>query len=126
MIANFDVPPRGFRVTAGEDGAWTVRYRTTGMGGAALFFAVWLGIWTGGCLFFTGAALFEPGGVNYAVLLFMVPFWGAEFFVVGFVAWYFLSVTRFTFGPDELVVERSLLWWHNRQSFPWRSVTAVK
>jgi hypothetical protein len=131
MDANFDGPPRGFRVTAGEDGAWTVLYRTTGMWSATLFFIVWLGGWTVLCLFFTGVglrALFDPVGSNYAVLglLFTVPFWGAEYLMVHYVAWLFLSVTRFTFGTDELVVEQSLWRSRHRRSFPRRSVTAVK
>ncbi len=103
-----------------------IRYRTRGMGCLALFFAVWLSIWTACCVLFTYAALFDQQDVDWLGLLFMVPFWVAEFGVAGYVAWFFGSVTRFTFGPEELVAERSLWRFRRRKVFHRGEVTAVR
>ena len=103
-----------------------IHYRTTGMGCAGLFFAVWLIGWTAVCLLFTAVALFHPDGINWWLLLFMVPFWIAEFATLAYVAWFFWSATRFRFEPDELVVERSLPWRRRHRVFPRQQVTVVK
>lgn len=126
MEWNTDVPPRGFEVDSGESGVCVVRYRTTGMGCAGWFFAVWLTGWTAICSLFTVLALSQADGIDWLMLLFIVPFWIAEFATLAYVAWFFWSVTRFRFEPDELVVERSLLWRRRQQVFLRQQVTAVK
>ena len=120
-----DPPPRGFVVTA-ADGGLVIRYRTRGMGGLAVFFAVWLGIWTFGCVSFTIDGLSDLNGVGWILLLFVAPFWVIEFGAVAYVAWFFGSVTRLSFGPDELVAERSLWRFRRCRVFRHGEVTAVR
>lgn len=118
--------PRGFVVTTADDGSCIILYRTTGMGCASLFLAGWLGMWTVGCVALTNAALFDPEGINVFFLLWMIAMWAAEVFVVAYAAWCFWSVTRFTFGAEELVVEQSLWRFRRRSEFRRGQVTAVR
>lgn len=78
------------------------------MGCLALFFFVWLAGWTCGCVFGTYAALFGENAIEVGLLLFMIPFWAAEFFVLGWALWHFRSITTITFLDDELQIERRL------------------
>lgn len=119
-------PPRGFEFTTSGDGDFMIRYRTTGMGCAIVFFFVWLSGWTAGCVTFTAMALFNPEGVSYVLLAFMVPFWIVEFVTIGFLIWYFVSRTSFIFQPDQLVIERSAIWYRRRRIFPKKEITAVR
>jgi hypothetical protein len=119
-------PPPGFEFAAADDGGCVILYRTRGMGCAARFFAIWLGTWTVGCVALANAALFQPEGINFLLLLIMVPVWAAELFVTAYVAWFFWSVTRFTFGPEQLVVERSLWRFRRCREFRRGEITAVR
>ena len=62
---SLDDPPRGFRVGTTDSGELLIQYRTTGMGRLALFFAVWLTLWTGGCVRATAVALLGDGGIDW-------------------------------------------------------------
>jgi hypothetical protein len=121
-----DTPPPGYKLETGDSGELLIEYRTTGMGCFGLFMFVWLSGWTIGCLVFTGAALCDPNGVDWALLLFMLPFWAVFFGMVAYVAWFFWSVTRFTFGADELAVERTLMGILRRRTFPRQNVKSIK
>ena len=123
---NDQSPPRGFQITTSDMGDCMIRYRTAGMGGALFFLFVWLVGWTAGCVIFTAMALFNPEGVSYWLLVFMIPFWAAEFFVIGLFAWYFFSRTNFTFESDQLVVQRSFFRYHRQRVFPKKEIAAVK
>lgn len=126
MDAPSEPPPRGFVIIAADESGFTIRYRTSGMGCVALFFAVWLSGWTASCVLFTAGALFNPDGVIWLLLLFMLPFWVIEFGTITYVAWFFGSQTRFTFGPDELIAERSLWRFRRRRAFRREEITAVR
>jgi hypothetical protein len=58
--------------------------------------------------------------------MFLAPFWAIEFAAIGYVAWFFRSVTVFTFMPEALIAERWLLWFRRRRVFPRREIVAVK
>jgi hypothetical protein len=109
-----------------RDGHMAVAYRTTGMGCLAVFLFVWLCGWTIGCVFFTYKALFGESGIDYGGLLFMVPFWCAEFLVFGYMLWHFRSITMFTFYPDRLVIERTLLHYRRQRSIPKEEIEIVR
>jgi hypothetical protein len=119
-------PPKGFEIGTLENGDLVVRYRTTGMGCLAVFLAVWLAMWTCGCLKFTKEAIFNGIGINWFMLLFMIPFWFAEVAMIVYAAWFFGSVTVFTLTPEELVAERSLLWFCRRRVLARQEITVVK
>jgi hypothetical protein len=127
MDTPVDAPPRGFKVTTADDGGLLIQYRASGMGCAAVLFGVWLTGWSAACLLGTYSALFDLAGINYVLLLFMVvPFWFVEVFTVVFVAWLYLSVTKFLFGQEELIVERQLLWYRRRRVFRASEIKAVR
>ena len=125
-MAEVDEPPRGFQVGSSEAGDLQIRYRTTGMGCVAVFFAVWLSFWTVGCLAFTCVGIFKLDGIGWLILLFMVPIWMIDVATFAFVAWYFRSITIVQFGPEELVIERSLLWIRRRRNFPRAELKEIK
>jgi hypothetical protein len=60
------------------------------------------------------------------MLLFLTPFWMIEIGMVLYVAWFFRSVTVFVFEPDQLLAERSLLWYRRRRVFPRQGLVVVK
>jgi len=53
------------------------------MTGLKIFLAMWLIFWTLGCVFFTMYAFLAPGGIKVGLLLILIPFWAAEFIVIG-------------------------------------------
>ena len=55
-----------------------------------------------------------------------MPFWAAEIFVVSYAVWFYRSLLSFAFGEDELLVERTFLWYRRRRAFGRREVSAVK
>lgn len=126
MDSTADPVPRGFDVTTSDDGCRVICYRTSGMGPYGLFCGMFLGGWTVVCALFTGTVVFNANGVNYPSMLFIGPFWLAGVLLAAYAAWYFWSVTRFTFGHKELVVDRSLLWFGRRRRFQREEVTAVR
>ena len=109
-----------------RDGHMAIAYRTTGMGCLAVFLFVWLSGWTVGCVLFTYKALFGQAGIDYGGLLFMIPFWCAEFLVLGYALWHFRSITMFTFYPDRLLIERTLLRYRRQRSIPKQEVDVVR
>lgn len=120
-------PPKGFLVTASRDGYPAVEYRTQGMIAIAWFFAVWLAIWTPGCILMTYQAFFGKNSPEYTLMLFSLPFWAGEFGVIGYVLWLFCSVTTFTFYADRLRVERSLFNRYRRtREIPRREISVVR
>jgi hypothetical protein len=126
LNAGADLPPRGFEVKTADDGSPVILYRTRGMGCSAAFFAGWLTIWGLVCVGGAYEALVAPAGMNLLLALFILPFWVIGFLVAGYVAWYFFSATRFTFGPDLLVVERSLWRFRRKRQFGRAEVTVVR
>ena len=125
-MAEVDEPPRGFQVSTSEAGDLQIRYRTTGMGCVVVFLTVWLSGWTVGCLLFTCVGIFKLDGNGWLILLFLVPFWMIDVAIFSFVAWYVRSITIFQFGPEELVIERSLMWMRRRRNFPRTELKEVK
>lgn len=119
-------PPKGFRISAGDDGALIVRYRTTGMGCAAVFFAVWLTLWTIGTVTMTTAAFFDPGGLRWSMVLVMIPFWCAEIGVLLYVVWLFGSNSVFTLTASELTAERAFWRIRRRHVFPRGSIVEIR
>ena len=108
MTYNISTPPKGFNLEYTVNGYPLIKYRTTGMTGLKIFFAIWLTIWTFGCVFFTIYAFTAPGG-DVVLLLILIPFWAAEFFVIGGVIWNFGSIMSFEFGDEKLIVSRNCL-----------------
>ena len=121
-----DEPPPGFQVGTSGEGHLEIRYRTTGMGFVSMSLAVWVGVWTAGCLMCTGLALFDGDRAHWIVLLYMLPFWLIDLAIIAFAEWHFRAVTRFEFGPEELVIERSLWWIRRRRVFLRTELKAVR
>ena len=119
-------PPRGFQVGTSGGGHLEIRYRTTGMGFVSMSLAVWVGVWTAGCLMCTGLALFGGDRAHWIVLLYMLPFWLFDLAIIAFAEWHFRAVTRFEFGPEELAIERSLWWIRRRRVFLRTELKAVR
>jgi hypothetical protein len=119
-------PPSGFELATNNDGNPVILYRTRGAGLTAVFSAGWLTVWAVGCTWVTYEALLTPAGVDLGLTLLVLPFWAALVFVLGFCAWYFLSVTRFTLGPEMLVTERFLWRIRRRRQFPRSEVIAIR
>ena len=88
-----------------------ITYRTAGMRSLAVFLFVWLIAWTIVCVLFTYEVLFGGLGADSIGLLFI--FWCGELAVLGIMLVHFRSLTVFTFYPDRLVLERTLL--HSRR-----------
>lgn len=109
MMHDFLMPPDGFKLEYTEKGFPVVKYRTKGMTGAMIFFAIWLSLWTFSCIFFTNQAFSAPGGIKVGLLVFMMPFWAIEFFTIGYVIWYFASIMSFEFQSEKLIVARTCL-----------------
>jgi hypothetical protein len=107
--------PQGFRLKSGDDGSWTLVYRTRASGFVAACFIGWFAGWTAGCLM-TRIALFNTASESYLNSILIVPFWAAELLVAGYLAWFFWSITRFTFNADVLAIDWSLLGCHRRRA----------
>jgi len=109
MLYNISIPPDGFKIEYSDKGHPVIKYRTKGMTGIMTFFIIWLSFWTSACVFFTIHAFIAPGGIKVGLLLFLIPFWAAEFIVIGYVIWYFGSIVSFEFHPEKLIVSRNCL-----------------
>jgi hypothetical protein len=73
-----------------------------------------------------GAGVFAAGGVRAYVLLAVVGLaLVIQVLLLGIVLWIASSVTAFTFGPDELVVVRSLFVYRRRKEFRQGEVQSV-
>jgi hypothetical protein len=119
--------PRGFTLATSDAGEWTLSYRAAGAIGLGCFFTVWLGIWTTGCVVATFAVLTgrAEGWALAFLMIWLVPGWFFEFVVAAYALWFFFSVTTFTLGTDQLVVERSLWGYRRRRAFPRAAIRAV-
>ena len=109
MIYDISTPPKGFTLEYAVNGYPVIRYRTTGMTGLKVFYVIWLTFWTLGCAVFTIHALTAPGGIEVVILLIMIPFWAAEFIVIGSFFWNFRSIMSFEFSDEVLIVSRRCL-----------------
>lgn len=120
-------PPPGFQITEGGDGRWTVRYCPGGIGWRGL--ALWARLlWANinAVLIVLGAGAFAAGGVGAHVLLVAAGLgFVIQVLLFGVVLWIVSSVTAFIFGPDELVVVRSLFVYRRRKEFRQGEVRAV-
>lgn len=101
-----------------------ITYRTAGMRSLAVFFFVWLIVWTIVCGFFTYKVLFGGLGADCIGLLFI--FWGGELAVLGIMLVHFRTLTAFTFYPDRLVLERTLLHSRRQLSIPKEEIEVVR
>lgn len=93
----------------------------------AFFEIVLLAGWTAGCIFFTWVVLYEWPLSRFWGVLLLVSIWAIE--IYGFlsnIAWYFWSVTTFTFCADRLVLERVLFGYSRRSEFPKQAIHAVR
>jgi hypothetical protein len=126
MIYNISIPPDGFNLDYTDKGHPLIRYRTKGMTGPMIFFIIWLSFWTFACVLFTNQALTAPGGIKVGLLLFMIPFWAAEFFVIGYVIWYFGSIISFEFQPDKLIVSRRCLMYRKQRELFKNQITNIR
>jgi hypothetical protein len=120
-------PPDGFQIAENDDGRWAVRYRMAEISWRHLFTHLRL-LWTGtaALVVVIGAAGFGACGVmDYLLLLIGGLALAAQILLAGFMAWHLYSVAAFTFGPDELVVECSLLGFRRRRVFRRAEVRAV-
>ena len=109
MFSTTSRPPKGFELSHTPEGYQRIKFRNTGKIAVGIFYAVWLTVWTFGCVSMTKNALSAPEGINAGLLLFSIPFWAAEFLVIGHVIWYFGSVRSFEFRSDNLIVARTCL-----------------
>ena len=109
MTYTISTPPKGFNLEYTINGYPLIKYRATGMTGLKIFLAMWLIFWTLGCVFFTMYAFLAPGGIKVGLLLILIPFWAAEFIVIGAIIWNFGSIMSFEFGDEKLIVSRNCL-----------------
>ena len=114
MLSNISRPPKGFTLDHTLNGYPIIKYRSTGKIASGIFLAIWLACWTFACFGMTIHALDTPGEVKVGLLLFSIPFWAAEFFVVGYVIWYFGNKRIFEFTSDKLIVARTC-WMYKKQ-----------
>ncbi len=126
MIYDISIPPDGFRLEYSEIGNPLLKYRTKGMKQVMIFFIIWLSIWTSACVFFTNHALTAPGGIKVGLLLFMVPFWAAEFITIGYVIWYFGSVISYEFQPEKLIVSRNCFMYRKQRELLKNQISKIK
>lgn len=126
MLFDISIPPDGFKLEYTDHGYPRIKYRTKGMAGAKLFFFLWLSFWTFACVFATKQALTAPDGVNVGLLLFLMPFWAAEFLVLGYVVWYFGSVMSFELRPDRLIVARNCLMYRKQRELEKKQIKRIR
>jgi hypothetical protein len=120
-------PPPGLQITECSDGRWTVRHSPGGIGRRGLGPSARL-LWT--CinvlLLAIGAGAFAAGGAMAYVLLAVVVLGiVVQVLLLGIALWIVSSVTTFTFGPQELVVVRSLFVYRRRKAFRQEEVKSV-
>jgi len=126
MIYDISLPPDGFRLEYSEIGHPLIKYRTKGMTRVMIFFIIWLSFWTSACVFFTKQAFTAPDGIKVGLLLFMVPFWAAEFFTIGYVIWYFGSVMGFELQPEKLIVSRNCLMYRKQRELLKNQISKIR
>ena len=114
MLSNIPRPPKGFTLDHTLNGYPIIKYRTTGKIASGVFYAIGLAFWTFACVGMTIHAFNTPGGIKLALLYFSIPFWAAEFFVIGYVIWYFGNKRIFEFNSDKLIVARTC-WKYKKQ-----------
>ncbi|MBY0228715.1 MAG: hypothetical protein K2W96_05490 [Gemmataceae bacterium] len=114
-------PPAGFVV---EDDGRAIRYRPPVSGRIAC--VIWLTGWFSVCTTMMIGSFFGPGLEQWLLSAFCVPFWLFGFVVAPLMVWEFWSVTSFSFGLDELVVDRSLRGWCRKRVFRRQEISVVK
>jgi hypothetical protein len=119
-------PPKGFLVTASRDAHPAITYRTAGLVGIAVFFAVWLTGWTAACVFATYALITGRGHFAINGGLVTSGLWLSDLGVLAHVLWFFFSETTVTFYPDRLLVERRLARYCRRDETTRQSIRAVR
>lgn len=118
--------PSGFRVNSPDENVCVIEYRTSGMGYMTLFLAAWLTGWSVACVLLTGKALLNKEGVDYLLLLFMLPFWYVLFFVGVYFVWFVWSTTQLRLGVNELVAERTLFGFRRSRVFAKGQIIKVR
>lgn len=113
-IAPNDIP-EGFCLETSINGHVTISYRTAGMGCLAVFFIVWLGIWTTGCLGISYKILSSPPLFDNDLIVIAVFLWICDFGVLTWALWLFRSNTVFSFFTDHLLIERSLFFYRRQR-----------
>jgi hypothetical protein len=101
--------PRGFERGASPLGEPRIRHRLTGIGCVWAFLVMWLVVWTYGCSFMTYSAVFMKESVSLSEAIFLAAMWGGELLVLAVMLPMLAATSTFTFRPDRLVIERSLL-----------------
>ncbi len=109
MEHDISTPPKGFNFEYTVNGYPLITYRSMGTTGIKIFLAIWLTIWTLGCVFLTMHTFMGPGGIQVGLLLFLIPFWAGEFIVIGAIIWNFASIRSFELGDEKLIVSRTCL-----------------
>jgi hypothetical protein len=127
MVENAENPPHGFQIAEDDGGRWTVRYRQAKFrwrDHSTYLRMLW--VTTTAVLIAIGSSVLGSGGVvEYLLMPIIVLGLVLQVLLFGFMAWHLYSVTAFTFGPDELVVKRSLPGFRRRRVLRRGDVRAV-
>ena len=120
-------PPDGMTVVRYDHDRFVVHYRRPGMGCMNTFLAVWLTLWTAGCViivhrYLTGAKMDDGSDI---------PFWSVSVFLAWDIWWAcllaYLLFTRkaFTFEPTRLMIESDTLGYKRKKEIPRKSIAQV-
>lgn len=120
-------PPNGFKVFQTPEGYYGIRYSFLGCSGIVfiVFLLMWISFWTLFCVGGTYKALFEAQNIDYSMLLFMLPFWFAEFLILGFIS-LIKPTTTIVFYSDGLLLSRTLFNYGKRRVIPKNSISCIK
>ncbi len=118
--------PKGFEILEDFRGQTTISYKTEGMIGTAIFFTVWLSIWTSGCFFMARSLWITPVTESWPLVLFSLPFFGAEIAVIVYLLWYFFGKTFYIFGEYDLTISKELFFWKKKSHFDKSDIKIVR
>jgi hypothetical protein len=126
MEHDISTPPKGFHFEYTVNGYPLITYRATGTTGTKVFLAIWLTLWTLGCIFFTMYAFLGPGGTNVVLLLVLILFWAGDFLVLGAIIWNFVSIMSFELGNEKLIVSRTCLKYKKKREIVKNYIVKIK
>ncbi|WP_152004392.1 hypothetical protein [Desulfoluna spongiiphila] len=118
--------PKGFNIYEDRFGNLKISFKTEGMVGTAIFFTIWLSIWTIGCFFMALDLWNTPIDECWGLALFSIPFFAAEVGTIIFLLWYFVGKTYYILGKYDLSVSKELFFWNKRTSFDKSDINIIR
>ena len=120
-------PPDGMTVVRSDHDRFVVHYRRSGMGCMNTFLAVWLTLWTAGCVFIvhgyvTGAKMDNGSDMPF---WFVSVFLALEIGVACLLAYLLFTRKTFTFEATRLTIESDTLGYKRYKVIPRESIAQV-